>query len=117
VCSPDRTGPVYLRSSDHALPDLVAALRGPDSQPIEVELAGRVDSVHGGIRNSFELVPDAPVSSFTLEMQGGSKGLIVNSRNLCGGTQRANVSFGAQNGAVRDLRPVVRNDCTGKKTP
>jgi hypothetical protein len=109
------TGPVYLRSSDHPLPDLVAALRGPDSQPIEVELAGRVDSQHGGIRNSFELVPDAPVSSFTLEMQGGSKGLIVNSRDLCGGTQRANVSFGAQNGALRDLRPVVRNDCTGKK--
>jgi hypothetical protein len=38
------SGPVYLRSSDNPLPDLVAALRGPDSQPIEVVLDGRVDS-------------------------------------------------------------------------
>lgn len=58
-------GPVYLRSSNNPLPDLVVALKGPASQPIEVDLAGRVDSVHGGLRNSFEVVPDAPVTSFT----------------------------------------------------
>jgi hypothetical protein len=54
------TGPVYLRSSDNLLPDLVVALRGPDAQPIEVELAGRTDSKHGGIRNSrhFRAVGD-----------------------------------------------------------
>ncbi len=109
------SGPVYLRSSDNLLPDLVVALRGPDSQPIEVELAGRVDSKHGGIRNTFEVVPDAPVSKFTLEMRGGNKSLIVNSRNLCESTQRATVRLNAQNGKVRNFRPVVGNDCGKSK--
>jgi hypothetical protein len=110
------TGPVYLRSSSHLLPDVVVALKGPASIPIEVELAGRVDSKSGGIRNSFEFVPDAPVSKFTLEMRGGKKSLIVNSRDLCKGTQRATVRLRAQNGKSRDFRPVVRNDCGKKKT-
>ena len=110
------TGPVYLRSSSNKLPDLVVALRGPDAQPIEVELAGRTDSKNGGIRNTFDVVPDAPVSSFRLELFGGKKSLIVNSRNLCNGVQRATVRFGAQNGMQRNLRPVVHNDCGGKGT-
>jgi hypothetical protein len=110
------SGPVYLRSSDNLLPDLVVALRGPDSQPIEVELAGRTDSKHGGIRNTFEMVPDAPVSKFRLTLLGGKKSLIVNSRDLCKGPkQRATVRFDAQNGMQRNFRPVIGNDC-GKQS-
>jgi hypothetical protein len=105
------SGPVYLRSSNHQLPDLVVALKGPDSAPIEIDLVGRIDSVHGGIRSTFSSVPDAPVSKFTLEMQGGKKGLIVNSRNLCSSVNRAQVKFTGQNGTSRQLRPVVRPDC------
>lgn len=104
-------GPVYLRSSDNPLPDLVAALRGPDRQPIEVELSGRTDSKNGGIRNTFDLVPDAPVTKFTLRLFGGKKSLIVNSRNLCVGKQRARVRMHGQNGRVRKFRPIVHNDC------
>ena len=105
------SGPVYLRSSDHQLPDLVVALKGPESAPIEIDLVGRIDSVRGGIRSTFSSVPDAPVSKFTLEMQGGKKGLIVNSRNLCSSTSRAQVNLTGQNGKFRHLRPVVRPDC------
>jgi hypothetical protein len=105
------SGPVYLRSSDNPLPDLVVALKGPDWMPIEVELAGRVDSKDGGIRNSFEVVPDAPVTKFTLQMRGGKKSLIVNSRDLCKGTQRATVRLSGQNGKRHDFRPLVGNDC------
>jgi hypothetical protein len=108
-------GPVYLRSSSNPLPDLVAALRGPDSQPIEIELSGRTDSFHGGIRNTFDLVPDAPVSRFTLRLFGGQKSLIVNSRNLCSGKQRATVRLVAQNGLRDNLRPVVANDCGSRR--
>ena len=54
----------------------------PSSQPIE-STVGRIDSVKGGIRNTFDSVPDAPVTKFVLEMQGGKKGLLVNSRNIC----------------------------------
>jgi hypothetical protein len=104
-------GPVYLRSSSHPLPDLVAALRGPDSQPIEVHLSGRIDSVKGGIRSSFDFLPDQPVSSFTLTMQGGKKGLLVNSRNLCKSVNRATAKFVGQNGKAAMLRPKLQNAC------
>ena len=97
-------GPVYLRSSNHKLPDLVAALHSI----VDVDIVGRIDSFKGGIRSSFETVPDAPVSKFILTMQGGKKGLVVNSRNLCAGTNRADAEFTGQNGRAYDFRPVVR---------
>jgi hypothetical protein len=104
-------GPVYLRSSANPLPDLVADLRGQ----IQVVLVGRIDSVNGGIRTTFESVPDAPVSKFTLQMQGGKKGLLVNSANLCRSDNRASVRFKAQNGKLVDLRPELQNECSKKK--
>jgi hypothetical protein len=105
------SGPVYLRSSSNPLPDLVAALRGPDNQPVEVVLAGRVDSVNGGIRNSFDVVPDAPVSKFVLNMRGGKKGLLVNSRNICRSVNKATAKFTAHNGKRVTLRPKLISSC------
>jgi len=111
------SGPVYLRSSSHPVPDMVAVLKGPASQPIEVELAGRVDSIHGGIRNTFDVVPDAPVEMFRLELKGGKKGLLVNSRNLCGSTARATAEFTAQSGKALTVRPVLKNSCKSRPKP
>jgi hypothetical protein len=104
------SGPVYLRSSSNPLPDLVADLNGQ----IRVSLVGRIDSIQGGIRNSFELVPDAPVSKFTLEMQGGKKGLLVNSRNLCKSVNKVDADFTAQNGKTHSIEPVLTNSCKKK---
>jgi hypothetical protein len=102
-------GPVFLRSSSHNLPDLVAALH---SGKIDFNLVGRIDSVKGGrIRNTFESVPDAPVSKFTLEMQGAKKGLLVNSTDLCKSTNRAISHFEGQNGKVSDTSPELVPDC------
>lgn len=106
------SGPVYLRSSNHPLPDLVAALH---SGKVDIDLAGRIDSVNGGIRNSFEAVPDAPVTKFTLEMQGGKKGLLVNSTNICRGKHRASATFTGQNGKRLESRPLLKAKCGGKK--
>jgi hypothetical protein len=104
-------GPVYLRSSSNPLPDLVADLNGR----FEVVLAGRIDSVNQGIRNTFDVIPDAPVSKFTLSMQGGKKGLLVNSRNLCKGANRADVRMVGQNGKTHDTKPLVANTCKKKR--
>jgi hypothetical protein len=110
-------GPVYLRSSDNLLPDLVVSLRGPDRQPIEVRLVGRIDSIRGGIRTTFNLVPDAPVSQFVLTMRGGAKsGLLVNSTDICLGRHRATAKFKGQNGRPYDFRPVLRNSNCAKGT-
>jgi hypothetical protein len=105
-------GPVYLRSSTHQLPDLVISLKGQ----VDVDLVGRVDTgKNGGLRTTFESAPDAPVSKVILEMQGGKKGLLVNSENICRKEQKAIVDFSAQNGKVSETTPLVRNDCKGKK--
>jgi hypothetical protein len=108
-------GPVYLRSSSHELPDLVIALKGPPSLPIEVDLVGRVDSVNGGIRTTFEAVPDAPVSEFTLQMQGGARGLLQNSTNLCAKANRATAKFAAQNGRKSTSHPAMQSNCAKRK--
>ncbi|MEX0973411.1 MAG: hypothetical protein WDZ46_09180 [Solirubrobacterales bacterium] len=99
-------GNVYLRSSDNKLPDLVADLRGPAYRPIRVELVGRTDSVKGALRSSFDVVPDAPVSFFRLDLLGGKRGLIENSRNLCSGAQKAGLNLQAHNS--RRLRKAQR---------
>jgi len=107
-------GPVYLRSNpDQNLPDIVAALH---SDKIEIDLEGHIDSAKGGgVRNTFEVVPDAPVSKFVLEMQGGKKGLLKNSLDLCKHKLRGNAQFDGQNGKIRDFKPVVKSNCKGKK--
>ncbi len=102
-------GNAYLRSSDHELPDLVVALSGPPSQPIQVDAVARIDSVKGGIRTTFEGVPDLPVSSFVLNMAGGKKGLLQNSTNVCAKVNRATGLFAAHNGKGIELRPALRN--------
>ena len=101
------TGNVYLRSSSHQLPDLVAALKGK----IDVNVVGRVDSVNGGIRNTFEMVPDAPVERFTLTLAGGKKGLLVNSRDICKAPAKATAKFVGQNGAKATLHPELKSAC------
>ena len=104
-------GPVYLRSSANPLPDLVLSLHGQ----IDVVAAARIDSHNGGIRTSFESVPDAPISKVVLEMQGGKKGLLVNSRNICNHTNRATARFTGQNGKLFESRPVLKDSCKKKK--
>ncbi len=107
-------GPVYLGVGfGHRLPDLVADLDGQ----IRVLLNGKIDTTpQGGIRNTFELVPDAPVSKFVLELRGGpKKGLIENSENLCLKPQQATVTFTAQNNKMAQFRSLIGNDCGKRK--
>jgi hypothetical protein len=104
------TGPVILRSSDHNLPDAVLALRGPPEAAIEIEVAVRIDSVNGRLRATVERAPDAPVSRAIVDMQGGQKGLIVNSRHLCHKPKRnrAWVNAKGQNGRKSVAKPLMR---------
>jgi uncharacterized repeat protein (TIGR01451 family) len=108
-------GNVYLRSSDNPLPDMVLALRGPASQPIEIDAVGRIDSKDGGIRTTFATVPDAPLTKVVLQLPGGKKSLLENSRNICRAPSKATVQMDAHNGKVHDFRPPLKADCPGAK--
>jgi hypothetical protein len=103
-------GPVFLRSSDHNLPDFVAELHGL----VDVEAVARIDSAHGGIRATFSEVPDAPLTEVVVKMQGAKKGLIINSTDLCAAERRADVRMSAHNGKIAAGRPPVRASCGGK---
>ncbi len=87
-------GPVYLVSSNHKLPDLVADLRGQ----VNIQLHGVISSKRGGIKTVFNRLPDVPVKKFILNMDGGKKSLLVNSTNLCKGKQTSVLNIKAQNG-------------------
>jgi hypothetical protein len=115
-------GNVYFRSNggERELPDMVAVLKGQ----VDVELIGFIDAVPNKqgtsrVRNTFAIVPDAPVSRFELNLKGGKRGLVENSVNLCKVKKkrnRATVKMVAHNGRKRIIEPVIANDC-GKKKP
>ncbi len=103
-------GPVFMRSSSNSLPDLVADLRGQ----IDIALDGRIDTVKGGLRTSFENVPDVPISEFVLELQGGKKGLIENASNICANPAKATALFAGQNGKSFKQNPALGSRCKKK---
>jgi hypothetical protein len=106
-------GPIYLVGGyGYKLPALVAELDGQ----VRFLLVGKIDTgKNGGIRSTFEAVPDAPVEKFVLELKGGKKyGLLINSENLCKKPQKAEADFGGQNGRVENSSVKIADSC-GKK--
>jgi hypothetical protein len=88
-------GNVYLRSSSNKLPDLVAQLH---SGAIEFDLQGRIGPTrHGGIQAFFDNLPDAPIEHFAMKLNGGKRGLLTNSVDICALPPYAEVRAVAQN--------------------
>ena len=106
-------GPVYLVSSKHKLPDLLADLNGQ----INIQLDGVISSQHGGLKTVFNNTPDVPLKSLILEMKGGKKSLLQNSTNLCKSPQLAILNMKGQNGKTMKTNQLRLNiaDCGGKK--
>jgi hypothetical protein len=50
------------------------------------------------MRTVFDKVPDVPVSKFVLTMNGGKKGLLTSTRDLCAGPAASRVTLKSQNG-------------------
>jgi hypothetical protein len=104
------SGAVYLRSSQHELPDMVLDLKGQ----VHVVLIGVIDTVKSRLRTTFGAIPDTPVDVVTLQLAGGKKGLVVNSTSLCGRAKRAVIKFAGQNGKTRKRRVKLGTAC-GKR--
>lgn len=109
------SGPVYLVSSDHTLPDLLADLQGQ----VDVRLHGVIKSVgkKARIQTSFAPIPDVPVSKFTLTMEGNKKGLLVNAKDVCTKRFFSRIEFDAQNGksSLTKRSPLKVGSCKGVK--
>ncbi|MDO9407395.1 hypothetical protein [Patulibacter sp.] len=117
-------GPVYFVKGERTtaagkvvatLPTLHVQLRGQAS--IDLDATTAVN--HGRLVTTFASIPDQPLRSFTLNVDGGKHGIIALTRDLCtkGPKPRASARFAAHSGKKAPTRaPVVSTVCrTAKK--
>jgi hypothetical protein len=104
-------GPVYLRSSpQRLLPDLVADINGQ----VHLVIVGHIESAGaGGMRASFEGLPDAPASKFVFSLDGGKKGLLQNGANVCSAHALAVAHVIGQDNDSETLKVPVKGKCGG----
>jgi hypothetical protein len=117
------SGPVYLVShGGAAFPDLVMILQG---EGVTLDVIGNIDIKHGVTSSTFASIPDAPISSFALNLPEGPHsglGAVVPAKakgSLCGQSLSMPFTITAQNGAV--VKQPVKIAVTGcgktKKKP
>ena len=78
---------------------------------VDLDLSGRISSAHGGIRVQFAGLPDVPLTKFTLGLDSGRRGLLVNSADLCQKQSFATAKLAGQNGAGARRRIPLRAHC------
>jgi len=102
------------------LPMIVVALRGE----IAVNLRGVSSTTRSGLLvNTFNQVPDAPISQFNLNIKGGKTGILTVTRtrasriNLCAAprSHKADVDMDGHNGKRRDFTTTVKTPCAKKR--
>ena len=101
------SGPVYLVSGSGTLPGLAYLLNGP----AEVVLRGRVVSKGGRIQAGVDDVPDTPLKTFELTIEGGKSGYLVLSRNICAAETFADGTFTSQEGQTHRQRIPLEAEC------
>jgi hypothetical protein len=105
------TGPVYFVKNVRkdpksgrdirTLPKLVIPLTGENG--VRLNLVGTSNVVGNRLVTTFDNIPDAPVSDFTLDIDGGKSGiLVVSGTDICKATQIADQQVDGQNAKVID---------------
>jgi hypothetical protein len=96
------------------LPMIVVALRGE----IAINLKGESSTTKGGkLVNTFNNVPDAPISQFNLNIAGGKNGILAVTRtrkskiNVCASRQIAEADMDGQNGRAYDSDVRLKTPC------
>jgi hypothetical protein len=108
------SGPVWLtQQSGSGLPALVADLRG--RVPVKITIATSFPG-NKQVKSTVTNVPDLPIGSFTLALDGGATGPLANKGDLCFRsdssssrfrTLRADVTFSGHNGANTRSTPRI----------
>jgi hypothetical protein len=113
------TGPVYLVQGIRfgasgqrirTLPSLLIPLRGQ----IALDLRAQTSVSGGKLVTTFPTIPDAAVSKFTLQINGGKKGIIVitgRGRTICGKKQITDTDLGAQSGKSKTSAITMSTPC------
>jgi hypothetical protein len=83
-------GPAYLVShGGAAFPDLVLVLQGDG---VQIMLTGNTQIKHGITYSRFETIPDAPISTFSLELPEKKLSVLGAIENLCNPTRARTVT-------------------------
>ncbi len=93
------------------LPKIVIPLTGENG--LRLNLVGTSDVVADRLVTTFDNIPDAPVSSFALNITGGKHGiLVVSNTDVCKATQTAARQIDGQNGKTADANLALQTpDC------
>jgi hypothetical protein len=106
------TGPAYAVSGYGGLPHVVFILGGQ----VTLMPQGESLSINGGqLKTTVPVVPDAPIGHFQLNLFGGKKGYLVNTRSLCASPAITTVEFAGQNGRNLTQRVATKTACGGRK--
>jgi hypothetical protein len=114
------TGPAYLVShGGAAFPELVTVLQG---QGVTIYLRGETDIKKGITYSKFETVPDAPISSFQLNLPEGPHSILgaylpANAKgSMCGQTLAMPTSIEGQNGSkLTQTTKITVSGCAAAK--
>jgi hypothetical protein len=100
------------------LPMIIVALRGE----IAINLKGESSTTKAGkLVNTFASVPDAPITQFNLNINGGSNGILAVTRtrrakiNLCAGRHIAETDMDGHNGRRHDTDIRMKTPCTKRQ--
>jgi hypothetical protein len=101
-------------------PSLLVKLRGD----VAINLRAKTSVKNNRLVTTFPNVPDAPVSKFNLDINGGNKGILVVTRtakaklNLCNNKQITNIALAGHNGKNANYPTAIKTPCakTAKKS-
>jgi hypothetical protein len=106
------TGPVYLVAHATGLPTIEALLQG---HKLSIDLSGTINFTATGLQSTFGAVPDAPITSFVLDLPTGPHSALSSPTGVCSGPLTMPTTIVGQSGAtVTTATPIQVTGCTVK---
>src|SRR3954451_7564721 len=107
------TGPVYLVAHATGLPTIEALLQG---HKLSIDLSGSITfTPTGQVNSTFASVPDAPITSFVLDLPPGPHSALSSTSGVCGGPLTMATTIVGQSGArIEQAIPINVTNCAAK---
>jgi hypothetical protein len=104
------SGPVYLVAHTSALPTIEALLQG---HKLSIDLSGTITFGAAGLTSTFGAVPDAPITSFVLDLPTGPHSALSSRAGVCSGPLSMPTTIVGHSGAqVVQTTPIQVTGCT-----